>query len=82
MQVPAKVRKQIIDEEMTRLVKELKEKKRARVDGLGILKLKHIKASPGGKEIELFGKKVITKPKPARTKIKFAPSKKLKEEFI
>lgn len=55
---------------------------KAGIRGIGIFKLKKIPAKKGGKEIVLFGKKVITKSKPASMKIKFRPAKQLKDEVI
>jgi len=69
------------DEILGELITQLKQKSRAKVGNVGTLRLKKVSAKKGGKKIMMFGKEVITKDKPASTKIKFRPSKKLKGAF-
>ena len=60
----------------------LKKEGRVAIKNIGILKVKKIPAKKGGKKIMMFGKETITKSKPARKKIKFFPSKTLKEAVL
>ena len=69
------------DEILGELITQLKQKSRAKVGNVGTLRLKKVSAKKGGKKIMMFGREVITKDKPASTKIKFRPSKKLKGAF-
>lgn len=50
----------------------------------GLLKVvtKHIPAKKGGETKMSFGKEIVTKPKPATTKIKVRPMKKLKDAAL
>ena len=46
---------------------------------LGLFLAKHKPAVKGGEKREVFGKMVVTKPKPANTVLKFRPSKETKQ---
>jgi len=62
---------------------ELKQKGRARINDVGILRLKRTKARPSRQMKNPFtGEMMWTKAKPAGKKIKFRPSKKLKEAVL
>lgn len=63
------------------VISELKKKDKVTIKNFGTFKVKKVKAKKGGKKVfmPMLGREIITKDKPASKKIKFFPSKKLKE---
>ncbi len=76
-------RKQIFQEEIDVITKDLKKSGRARVPGMGILRLKHKKGiKKGTKVYNPFAKEFVkSKGRPARKIVKFNAMKALKEKI-
>lgn len=80
VQVSANVKRQIIQEHMNQISKDLKTKGRARLPELGILKIKIKKARPARWGVNPFTQeRVKFKAKPRMRVVKFSAAKALKE---
>ena len=75
------VKKSIFQEGIANMIKDLKHNKKAKIHGVGILRIKSKRAVKGGQKRMMFGKEIVTKPRPARKVIKFTAVKALKESI-
>lgn len=79
--ITAKEEKAVVTDLVEGITSDLKKEGRAKVKDLGIFTVKNIPAKKGGEKkfMPMLGKEIVTKAKPASKKVKFRPSKNLKE---